>query len=87
MLVDLGSSNGTYSDGHRITETKVPEQTPMTIEFGPGGPRIRLFVGGPAEIAALAPAVLHPGVARGVYVGIAAAVAALVGLALALARC
>ncbi len=29
---------------------------PVTIEFGPGGPRVRLFVGDDAAIEALPPA-------------------------------
>ncbi len=55
-LVDLGSSNGTYVEGHRITETAVGPGTPVSVEFGPGGPRIRLFVGDDAAIEALPPA-------------------------------
>ena len=56
VLVDLGSSNGTYVEGHRITETTVAQAVPVTIEFGPGGPRVRLFVGDDAAIEALPPA-------------------------------
>ena len=56
VLVDLGSSNGTYVDGHRVTETKVTHDTQVNIEFGSGGPRVRLFVGEDAAIAALPPA-------------------------------
>src|SRR4051794_1945495 len=41
VLVDLGSSNGTYVEGHRITEAPVAQGAPIAIEFGPGGPRIR----------------------------------------------
>lgn len=55
-LVDLGSSNGTYVEGHRITETAVAAGTAVSVEFGPGGPRIRLFVGDDAAIEALPPA-------------------------------
>jgi len=55
VLVDLGSSNGTYVDGHRITEAPVARDVPVVIEFGPGGPRIRLFVGDDAAIEALPP--------------------------------
>ncbi|MGE3767923.1 MAG: FHA domain-containing protein [Kofleriaceae bacterium] len=55
-LVDLGSSNGTYVEGHRITETAVGAGTAVSVEFGPGGPRIRLFVGDDAAIEALPPA-------------------------------
>ena len=44
VLVDLGSSNGTFAEGHRVTETQVARNAPLNIEFGPGGPRVRLFV-------------------------------------------
>ena len=56
VLVDLGSSNGTYVDGHRVTETPVVQNVPVSIEFGPGGPRVRLFVGDDKAIEALPPA-------------------------------
>jgi pSer/pThr/pTyr-binding forkhead associated (FHA) protein len=56
VLVDLGSSNGTYVDGHRVTETPVAQNVPVAIEFGPGGPRIRLFVGDDKAIEGLPPA-------------------------------
>jgi pSer/pThr/pTyr-binding forkhead associated (FHA) protein len=56
ILVDLGSSNGTYVDGHRVTETPVTRNVPVNVEFGPGGPRIRLFVGDDSAIEALPPA-------------------------------
>lgn len=55
VLVDLGSSNGTYVEGHRITETSVVRDVPVSVEFGPGGPRIRLFVGDDKAIEALPP--------------------------------
>lgn len=60
VLVDLGSSNGTYVEGRRITEAAVARGAPISIEFGPGGPRVRLLVGNDAEIEALPP----PPVAR-----------------------
>jgi len=53
VLVDVGSSNGTYVDGRRVTETKVAESVPVIIEFGHDGPRLRLFVGDPAVLANL----------------------------------
>ncbi len=56
VLVDLGSSNGTYVEGHRVTETPVTRNVPVAVEFGPGGPRIRLFVGDDAAIENLPPA-------------------------------
>src|SRR6478672_2670110 len=52
VLVDLGSSNGTYVEGHRVTETPIAPAVPVAVEFGPGGPRIRLFLGDEAAIQA-----------------------------------
>ncbi|HEX8112394.1 MAG TPA: FHA domain-containing protein [Kofleriaceae bacterium] len=59
VLVDLGSSNGTYVDGHRVTETPIVRNLPVAVEFGPGGPRIRLFIGDDKAIEALPPAPLE----------------------------
>jgi pSer/pThr/pTyr-binding forkhead associated (FHA) protein len=56
VLVDLGSSNGTFVDGHRVTESAVVRDAPISIEFGPGGPRVRVFIGDDAAIEALPPA-------------------------------
>lgn len=86
LLVDLGSSNGTYVDGRRITEATVEHRTPIAIEFGSGGPRVRLFVGDDAAIEALPPAPLER-VRRnllvpGVVFGIVAVVFAIVVLVL-----
>ena len=53
VLVDLGSSNGTFVDGQRVTEMAVPLATPVTVEFGAGGPRIRLFIGDADAVAGL----------------------------------
>jgi len=50
VLVDLGSSNGTYVDGRRITEALVAPNIPLDLQFGPGGPRVRMFVGDQAAI-------------------------------------
>jgi len=59
VLGDLGSSNGTYIDGHRVTEAKVAPLTPLDLVFGPGGPRVRLFLGDETAIAGLQPPVLE----------------------------
>jgi FHA domain len=53
VLVDLGSSNGTFVDGPRVTEVAVVSGVVTTIEFGSGGPGLRLFIGGAAAIAGL----------------------------------
>ena len=55
VLVDLGSSNGTFVEGHRTTEAPVAAGVPTMVEFGPGGPRLRIFIGDDAAIAALMP--------------------------------
>lgn len=77
VLVDLGSSNGTYADGHRVTEAPVTRGVAIRVEFGPGGPRVRIFVGDDKEIAMLPPAPvparrpiwLLPAIASGVVIG------------------
>ena len=56
VLVDVGSSNGTYVEGRRITEAPVAANAPVAVEFGPGGPRVRLFVGDESAIESLPPA-------------------------------
>lgn len=85
VLVDLGSSNGTYVDGHRVTEAQIAASTPVIIEFGPGGPRVRLFVGAQSEIDALPPA---PVEARGVpWLPIGLGATVILVLVLVLARC
>ena len=60
VLVDLGSSNGTYVEGHRVTEAPMARDAAVMIEFGPGGPRVRLFIGDDAAIEALPPAPVEP---------------------------
>ena len=84
-LVDLGSSNGTYVEGHRIVETAVAPGAAVHVEFGPGGPRIRLFVGDDAAIEALPPAQVEPRTRP--WPLIAGAVIVLVVLLVLLARC
>jgi pSer/pThr/pTyr-binding forkhead associated (FHA) protein len=86
VLVDLGSSNGTYVEGRRITEAPVARAAPAMIDFGPGGPRVRLFVGDDAEIEALPPAPLE--IRRPRWLAPAALVSAFfVALVLVLVRC
>ncbi len=85
VLVDLGSSNGTYVEGHRITEAIVTQAVPITVEFGSGGPRVRLFVGDEAAIEALPPAPLE--VPRRAWLLPAAGAVVVVAIALTLLRC
>jgi pSer/pThr/pTyr-binding forkhead associated (FHA) protein len=86
VLVDLGSSNGTYADGHRVTEAPITQNTPVAIEFGPGGPRVRLFVGDDKEIAALPPAPVEAKQVRWLVPAVVSGIV-LVVLLLALVRC
>ncbi|MBK9029754.1 MAG: FHA domain-containing protein [Myxococcales bacterium] len=80
VLVDLGSSNGTFVDGQRVTELAVTAGAPITVEFGPGGPRVRLFVGDADAVAALpAPVLAEP--RRPLPLWLAAAGALVVALA------
>jgi hypothetical protein len=86
VLVDLGSSNGTYADGHRVTESPIARGVPINIEFGPGGPRVRMFVGDDKEIATLPPAPVEAKRPSWVVPSIAGGLA-LVVLVLTLVRC
>lgn len=85
ILVDLGSSNGTYVEGHRVTEAQVAPSAPVIVEFGSGGPRVRLFVGNDREIEALPPAPVEVRKPPWLAIGIAAAV--LLAIVVALAQC
>lgn len=88
VLVDLGSSNGTYVEGHRVTETPVSSNVPISVEFGPGGPRIRLFVGDDSAIESLPPAPLERRKPRwGRVAAIGGGLIAIVVLVLVLTRC
>jgi len=87
VLVDLGSSNGTFVEGHRVTETQVARNTPLSIEFGPGGPRVRLFVGDDAEVEALPPAPVEVRKPPWMMPAIGAGAIGIVILILVLGRC
>jgi pSer/pThr/pTyr-binding forkhead associated (FHA) protein len=86
VLVDLGSSNGTYADGHRVTESPIARGVAVSIEFGPGGPRVRMFVGDDKEIATLPPAPVEAKRPSWVVPGIVGGIV-LVVLLLLLVRC
>lgn len=55
VLVDVGSSNGTFCNGQKVTAEPIPPGTPVEIDFGEGGPKIRIFVGDPAQLPAPIP--------------------------------
>jgi hypothetical protein len=86
VLVDLGSSNGTYVEGHRVTETPVSRNVPVSIEFGPGGPRVRLLVGDDAAIEGLPPAPVERAQRRWVLPVVAGAIV-LIAVSFLLMRC
>ena len=86
VLFDLGSSNGTYVEGRRITETPISPNVPVSVQFGPGGPRLRLVVGDAAVVAALPPVVLERARPRWLVPAIAGTVG-IAALMLVLTRC
>lgn len=87
VLVDLGSSNGTYVEGHRITEAPIARDTPVAIDFAPGGPRVRLFVGSDAAIEALPPPPVEARKPRWLVVSLVGGIVVVVLLVLLVARC
>src|SRR3954471_20370101 len=87
VLVDLGSSNGTYVEGHRVTESQVTQNLPISVEFGPGGPRIRLFVGDDAAIEGLPPAPVERAKPRWVVPALIGGAILVVVLSLILMKC
>lgn len=70
VLHDVGSSNGTFVGGQRIGELEVGGEQAVEVEFGAGGPVLRIWVGG--DDATPEP---RPGRGRRLGVGIAAALA------------
>jgi FHA domain len=45
VLCDVGSSNGTFVGGNRIGELTLEVGQPVLVEFGAGGPQLRIWVG------------------------------------------
>jgi pSer/pThr/pTyr-binding forkhead associated (FHA) protein len=86
VLVDVGSSNGTYVDGRRVTELPVAAGAPILLEFGSGGPGLRLFIGDDAQVAQLglppAPPKRMP--VAWIAIAVVAAIGLVIGLTLAL---
>jgi len=86
VLVDVGSSNGTYVEGRRVTEAPVAPSVPLDVEFGPGGPRVRLFLGDDTAIENLPPVQLETRRPPWV-IPVAAAIAAAVLIGVLALRC
>jgi len=45
VLCDVGSSNGTFVGGNRVSEVALEIGEPIVVEFGAGGPQLRIWVG------------------------------------------
>jgi hypothetical protein len=45
VLCDVGSSNGTFVGGNRVSEVAVEAGQSVVVEFGAGGPQLRIWVG------------------------------------------
>jgi hypothetical protein len=45
VLCDVGSSNGTFVGGNRVSEVTLENGAPIVVEFGAGGPQLRVWVG------------------------------------------
>ena len=50
-ILDVGSSNGTWIAGERVQEQEVDLGIALEVEFGKGGPRLRLWLGADAAEA------------------------------------
>jgi hypothetical protein len=84
MLVDVGSSNGTYADGKRVTELPVTPGHPVVVEFGPSGPSLRLFIGTEEQVVQLgALPVVAPRSNRTLALAVVAALVVVAGLVVA----
>lgn len=44
VLSDVGSSNGTFVGGDRVSEVTLEVGKPVVIEFGAGGPQLRIWL-------------------------------------------
>lgn len=52
VLRDVGSSNGTFVHGQRITALEIAPGAAVEAEFGAGGPVVRIFIGPLAQAPA-----------------------------------
>ncbi len=45
VLCDVGSANGTFVGGVRVTEVEIQQDAPVLAEFGEGGPVLHIWFG------------------------------------------
>jgi hypothetical protein len=57
ILVDVGSSNGTFVGGERIQKARLGAGAALEVELGAGGPRVRLAIADPSAI--VVPETMH----------------------------
>jgi pSer/pThr/pTyr-binding forkhead associated (FHA) protein len=50
VLRDVGSSNGTYVNGEKVAQVMLAMGDSVVVEFGQGGPRVRVYVGDPETL-------------------------------------
>lgn len=50
VLRDVGSSNGTYVNGEKIAQVTLAMGESVVVEFGQGGPRVRVYLGDPEAL-------------------------------------
>lgn len=60
VLVDLGSANGTFVDGLRVSEVAIAPEVACLVQLGPAGPRVRILLTSAERAAALPALSLAP---------------------------
>ncbi len=82
MLRDVGSSNGTFVDGELTAERAIAVGESLVVDFGDGGPRLRIYVGEPENIPLLQDVTgEYEPLATGVRLALVAVIAAIVATA------
>ena len=56
VLIDLGSSNGTFVGPHRVSEAPIAVNDPVAVQFGEDGPAVRLWITEDENAATVPPA-------------------------------
>jgi hypothetical protein len=61
VLLDVGSSNGTFVRGERVSRVELARGVPVEVLFGDAGPRLRIYVGEPSHLVMVPDTVMRPG--------------------------